>query len=105
MKGTEAKISCIVTSLTKALDDVKWTKSDDALISSGINGFIIEEGTLSDDTQTTVLTVLGSENSQDTVYKCLVTSREHGKVDEVTTATVEVFGKTILIYIEFLLMQ
>ncbi|KAL5247349.1 hypothetical protein ACHWQZ_G019273 [Mnemiopsis leidyi] len=91
LKGTEAKISCIVTSLTKALDDVKWTKSDDALISSGINGFIIEEGTLSDDTQTTVLTVPGSENSQDTVYKCLVTSREHGKVDEVTTATVEVF--------------
>ena len=52
------------------------------------------EGTLSDaGSQTTILTVPGSENSQDTEYKCLVTSLEHAKVEEVATPTVEVFGK------------
>ena len=94
LKGTEAKISCIVTGLTKILDAVKWAKSNDSPITNDSNGFTIVEGTLSDaGSQTTILTVPGTENGQDTEYKCLVTSLEHAKVEEVTTATVEVFGK------------
>lgn len=80
--------------MTKVLDAVKWAKSDDSQITNDIGGFTIVEGTLSDaGSQTTILTVPGTENSQDTEYKCLVTSLEHAKVEEVATPTVEVFGK------------
>ncbi|KAL5249910.1 hypothetical protein ACHWQZ_G015848 [Mnemiopsis leidyi] len=94
LKATEAKISCTVSGLTKALDDVKWTKSDDTPITSGVDGFVIADGTLSGNSQTTILTVPGSANTLDTTYKCLITSTEHGKTDDSTTVSLKVFTLT-----------
>ena len=92
-EATEAKISCTVSGLTKALDDVKWTKSDDTPITSGVDGFVIADGTLSGNSQTTILTVPGSANTLDTTYKCLISSTEHGKTDDSTTVSLKVFSK------------
>ena len=93
LKGTEAKISCTVNGLTKALDEVKWTDSDGTLITSGSNNFVIEEGDLIGNTQTTVLTISAAENSLDTTFNCLITSNEHGKTDDKTTVSLKVFSK------------
>ena len=93
LKGTEAKISCIVNGLTKALDEVKWTDSDGTLITSGSNNYVIEEGDLIGNTQTTVLTVPAALNTQDTTFNCLITSNEHAKVDDKTTVSLKVFSK------------
>ena len=93
LKDTEATISCIVTGLTKALDDVKWTKSDDSPITSGTDGFTIDTGSYSGGTQTTILTVPIAETDQDKTYKCLVTSSDHGETDKSTTVSMKVFSK------------
>ena len=93
LKDTEATISCIVTGLTKALDNVKWTKSDDSTITSGSDDFTIDTGSYSGGTQTTILTVPIAETDQDKTYKCLVTSSDHGETDKSTTVSMKVFSK------------
>ena len=93
LKDTVATISCIVTGLTKVLDDVKWTKSDDSTITSGTDGFTIDIGSYSGGTQTTILTVPIAETDQDKTYKCLVTSSDHGETDKSTTVSMKVFSK------------
>ena len=94
LKGTEAKISCIVNRPKKELDGVKWTKSDNSTIISGNNGFIIEAGTLSGYNQTTVLTVPAAANTEDTTYNCLITAYEYGKViEERSSVSLKVFSK------------
>ncbi|KAL5250884.1 hypothetical protein ACHWQZ_G016582 [Mnemiopsis leidyi] len=94
LKDTEAKISCTVDGLTTALNGVKWTKADDTEITSGSGGFVIEAGTLSGNTQTTILTVPASDNTLDTTYKCLITSTEHGKTEDSTSVSLKVFTVT-----------
>ena len=93
LKDTEAKISCTVDGLTTALNGVKWTKADNTEITSGSGGFVIEAGTLSGNTQTTILTVPASDNTLDTTYNCLITSTEHGKTDDSTSVSLKVFSK------------
>ena len=93
LKGTEAKISCIVNGLTKVLDEVNWTDSDGTLITSGSNNYVIEDGDLIGNTQTTVLTVPAALNTQDTTLNCLIISNEHGKTDDKTTVSLKVFSK------------
>ena len=97
LKGTEAKISCTVTGLNQAIYDVQWTDSDDELITSGTNDFVIDEGTLIGNTQTTVLTVPAALNTQDTTFNCLITSNEHAKVDDSTVVSLKVFSKYSLL--------
>ena len=92
--GTTATISCIVTGLTKELDRVKWTKSDNSQITSGQGGFTIANGGFSGDSQTTTLTVDAKQNNVNTSYNCLITSNEHAETDKSTAVTLKVFSKS-----------
>ena len=96
MLGTAATISCIAGGLTRQLDDVKWTKSDNTDITSGLDGYTIDVGTFSGDSQTTTLTVPAIENAQDTTYSCVITSNEHGVTDKITSAILNVFSKSFM---------
>ena len=93
LEGTEAKVPCIVTGLTKTLDDVKWEKPDGTLITSGNNNFVIDKGSLEANSQTTILTVPAAANTQDTTFNCVISSREHRKTDDSTSVTLKVFSK------------
>ena len=97
LTGTVATLSCTVTGLTQKLDGVKWTKSDNAEITSGADNFIIDtgSGSFSDGTQTTTLTVPGAQTDQDKIYKCLVTSDEHGGTEESRDVNLKVFSKQL----------
>ena len=77
LTGTVATISCIVAGLTRKLDEVKWTKSDNTDITSSQDGYTIDVGTFSKDSLTTTLTIPADQNNQDTTYNCVITSNEH----------------------------
>ena len=94
--GTVATISCTVTGLTKKLDEVKWTKSDNSQITSGQGGFTIVDGGFSGDSQTTTLTVGADQNNIDTSYNCLITSYEHDETDKSTAVNLKVFSKSTI---------
>jgi hypothetical protein len=82
LKDTEAKISCVVTGLTKQLDKVTWKKPTSGdVINNGDDGYKIEVGTYQkdDNSQTTILTVPADKNTADAVYTCVIQCDEHGK--------------------------
>jgi len=80
--------------LTKALDTVQWKNPDSSTITSGGAGFTIDQGSFSDDgSQTTTLTVPVAETDQDKVYKCIVTSVEHGGAEQSKDVNLKVFSK------------
>ena len=93
LTGTETEISCIVSELTRDLEEVKWTKSDNTDITSGQDGYTIDVGTLSGDSQTTTLTVAADQNTEDTTYSCVITSNEHAVKNKSTTVNLKVFSK------------
>ena len=76
LKGTKTAISCEVTGLTEQLNLVWWEKPD-GKIDDG-DGYVIEEGAFSNDSnsQTTVLTILASANTEDAVYTCTIQVEE-----------------------------
>ena len=96
LTGTVATISCIVAGLMEQPADVNWTKSDYTDITSGQDGYTIDVGTLSGDSQTTTLTVAADQNTQDTTYNCVVTSNEHDVKDKSTTVNLKVFSKSFM---------
>ena len=101
--GSEAVLSCTVTGLTRVLDNVTWTNSDDVEITSGgAGGFTINDGSanFTGDTQTTTLTVPGSQTYQNRTYKCIITSDEHGVTNKNATVHLKVFGKLINFHIK-----
>ena len=93
LTGTVATIPCIVAGLTRKLDEVKWTKSDNPDITSGQDGYTINVGTFSGDSQTTTLTVTADQNIQDTTYNCVITSNEHDEMDKSTYVNLRIFCK------------
>ena len=93
LTGTDATISCIVGGLTKELDEVKWTQSDNTDIKSGQDVYMIDFGTFSGDSQTTTLTVAAHQNNQDATYNCVITSNEHDVKDKSTSVNLKVFSK------------
>ena len=93
LTGTEAEISCIVSKLTRDLEEVKWTRSDNTDITSGQDGYTIDVRTFSGDSQTTTLTVAADQNTQDTTYSCVITSNEHDVKNKSTTVNLKVFSK------------
>ena len=96
LNGTQAKISCVVTGLTKKLDAVTWEKSDSGgAITHGTDGYQIDMGTYQDESnsQTTILTIPDASNRADAVFSCVITSNEHGKSDEKTAVNSDVFSK------------
>ena len=92
MKGTDARISCIVVGLIRKLTEVKWTKSDNTDITSGQDGYTIDVGTFSGDSQTTTLTVAADQNTQDTTYNCLTTPNEYNITDKSVPVNLKVFS-------------
>ena len=72
--------------------DVNWTKSDNTDITSGQDGYTIDVGTLSGDSQTTTLTVAADQNTQDTTYNCVITSNEHAETDKILAVNLQVFS-------------
>ena len=94
LTGTVATISCIVAGLTRKLDIVKWKKSDNTDITSGQDGYTIDVGKFSGDSQTTTLTVSAAQNTQDTTYNCVISSHEHDVKDKSTTVNLKVIGKS-----------
>ena len=71
LAGTEGVISCRVTGLTRRLDSVKWTTSNNEAIVSGQEGYTVVPGSLEVDTQTTTLTVPADKNNNDATYNCV----------------------------------
>ena len=92
---TTATISCVVSGLTKKLDEVKWTRFDDTAISQEEEGYRIEPGVYDPaaGVQTTTLTVSAALNTQDTSYNCLVTSEEWAVEDSSSTVVLNVYCK------------
>ena len=95
LKDTDATISCIVAGLTKQLEEVKWTKSDNTDITSGQDGYTIDVGTFSGDSQTTTLTVAAYQNTHDTTYNCVITSNKHNVEDMSTPVNLKVFSESV----------
>ena len=103
LTGTEASISCTITGLTKKLDNVKWTTSDDAAISSGQSGFTFVDGEFDNTaggSQTTILTISGAQNNGDTTYNCLITSVEHVETDKKTVVMLKTFSKFTILKVD-----
>ena len=95
LTGTVATISCILAGLTRKLDIVKWTKSDNTEITPGQDGYTIDVGTFSGDSQTTTLTVGADQNTKDTTYNCVITSDEHAVKDMSTPVNLKVFSESL----------
>ena len=93
--GTKASISCTATGLTKKLDDVKWTSSNNLAITSGQDGYTFDVGDFvsTDGSQTTTMTVAGARNKLDMTYNCLITSNEHTEKEKKTVVILKTFGK------------
>lgn len=73
---------------------MQWVKADGSTITSGLADFTIDEGSLSGDgSQTTTLTVPVAETDQDKIYKCIVTSVEHGGAEQSKDVNLKVFSK------------
>lgn len=98
--GAPATISCVVTGLTKDLTGVAWQKANgDPITDGGAGSYQITVGSYqseSDDGQTTILTVPGSLNTEDTSYSCVISSTEHGVTEQKTAVTSNIFSKYIL---------
>ena len=94
LTGTIAKLSCIVGGLSRPLDKVRWTKSDNTDITSGQDGYIIDIEIFNGGSQTTTLTVTAHQNIQDTTYNCVISSNEHDATDRSTTVNLKVFSKS-----------
>ena len=100
LKDTVATISCVVNGLTKQLEEVAW-KNSNGLITHGsvvATDYQIEKGSYipGSKSQTTVLTIPATKNTEDAVYTCVIQSDEHGKTsgsEEETTVKLDVFSE------------
>jgi t-SNARE complex subunit (syntaxin) len=97
LKGTKATISCVVTGLTKQLDEVVWEKpSSGGKIANNVEDYKIEVGTYqeSSHSQTTILTIPPTANGADAVFTCVITSSEHKKTGNKIDVNSNVFSKS-----------
>ena len=105
--GTQATISCVITGLTKELDKVTWEKPNSGgRITDNTDGFVIDVGTYNDETnsQTTVLTIPGAQNTADASYTCVIQSDEHGKQSKKIEVMSEVFSESFSSFFTFNIM-
>ena len=92
--GQKAIVTCLFTGLTQKLDSITWLKSDGTPVSYLVN-FEEEAGDYNDgtDSQTSTLTVPGTDNVEDSVYICQFTSTEWAIVDDRSVrAPINIFG-------------
>lgn len=97
-QDTEVVITCSVSGLTRALDEVKWLRgSDDTEIADGDVGFTVnaaESGAgFEAGTEVTTLTVADTATGDDATYKCVITSNEHDVTERSETVNLKVFSK------------
>ena len=93
--NTQTTISCVISGLSKELDEVQWEKPNSGgVIYHGTGGYQIDKGTFDSETnsQTTVLTIPADKNTADSVYTCVITSVEHEKMAKETVIS-DVFSK------------
>ena len=96
LMNSQTTISCIVSGLTKRLEEVEWEKPNSGgVIQNGRDGYEINKGTFDDETnsQTTVLTIPADKNIADSVYTCVITSVEHALTQYKTTVISNVFSE------------
>ena len=85
-------MSCVVSGLTTDLDSVSWKTSTGTIINSDVTNYVIDDGSVSDNSQTTVLTVVAGV-STDQEYSCVVESQEWQLTDQSQTVYLNVYGK------------
>ena len=92
--NTEATLTCIVTGLTQSLDAVVWKKGSDDVttLSDYSSNYLLSEGSLVVNSQTTTLKVIDAGDT-DTDYVCVVTSHEHGETNTETSVKLETFSE------------
>ena len=92
--GSDTKISCIVSGITKQLNSVFWTKDGtDVTTLTEDNSYVVSAGTYSSNSQTTTLTVKAAVNTADSTYTCVITSNEWLITDRRTNVVLNVFCK------------
>ena len=96
LRDTQTSISCVITGLTRELDEVVWEKPNSGgVINHGTDGYEIDEGTYDNETlsQTTVLIIPADKNTADSVYTCVISSNEHQIFQDRTDAPLSVYSK------------
>ena len=94
----EATLSCVVSGLTRVLENVVWKKgnADVTTLTDYASNYVEDDGILNGNSQLTTLQVRDVGNT-DTDYKCIVTSDEHGQTDVERTVKMDVFSEFIKI--------
>ena len=94
-KGTTAVVSCEVTGITKVLDNIVWVKDGSNVMDLPGNAYTVNSATfdLTSFSQTTTLTVDASATTEDTTYKCVITSVEWDDYDRETPVSLNVFSE------------
>ena len=93
-----ATISCVVNGLTKILESVKWEDSSGQEVTSDMSDYTVVDGSYESNSQTTTLTVVGTKNTADTDYKCVIESAEWAKTGAnlvEKTVSLNVFSKLL----------
>ena len=88
-----------MTGLTLALDSVGWKKGAEYVttLSDYDTNYILLEGNLEGNTQTTTLEVIDA-GVTDTDYFCVVTSNEHGETSKETSVKLDTFRKFFIVH-------
>ena len=92
-RDTDAVISCVVTGITKQLDNVVWTKDGTDVTTVPGSNYVVSPGSYGSNSQTTTLTVKAAANTADSTYTCVITSDEWEKTNQETNVALEVFCK------------
>lgn len=93
--NTDATISCVITGITRQLDNISWKKADGNAVAG--DNYEVKAGTYDSNSQTTTLTVKAAANTVDSLYTCSITSSEWEVSDRESTVVLDVFG-TLLLY-------
>ena len=90
--GTDATISCIISGITKKLDDIVWKKDGSDVTTLSGSDYVVSPGTYDSNSQTTTLTVKAAANTADSTYTCVIDSDEWELTNKETTVILNVFG-------------
>ena len=72
-----------------------WKKGNNDVTQLANSLYVVDNGTYdsTNNSQTTTLTVAASDNIEDTIYKCVISSDEWKDYDRETQVTLDVFCK------------
>jgi hypothetical protein len=91
--GTDATISCVVTGITKKLDDIVWRRGGVDVKTLSESDYVVSEGIYNSNSQTTTLTVKAASNTADSSFTCELTSNEWLVTNRQTNVILNVFSK------------